>query len=771
MVRISYLLVCILLLSFPALSGEAFWHQTGAPLSTQDVRSIAANSQGSIFSGTWTAGEVYKSTNNGDTWTVCGAIPNTNPVLGLAIDQQDYIFASVFLRGVARSTDNGASWQMMNSGLTNNAVRGILVDKHNAVWVATEGGLFRSSNGGENWTNTNPKVVSGVFQDSSGTILIQSSDELGNAVVYSSIDSGKTWSHFGLTGFGLMGIHADGSYFGSTADLHFVYRSTDQGASWVKFTTPVTWGDYTMCAMFPSNGDIFFARDGNSAGVIRSTDMGQTWEIKNDGLTTTRVIPLFYDPKSTYLFLGTNGGGVFRSSQPTAPQAISLSLPTSIAAAGGSLEIPVTVSNLSGWGICAYQFVLNFNSPDSIIGFDATPITRGTLSGANGWSVLINTSEPNKITIGAYGSTPLAGQGELLRLKLTVSQQASAGDTTSLSITQLVLNNGTPTATVHDGNLVIHQRVCGDADESGQVQAYDAALALREALGPMNPPPAPLTAIGRLNADVTQDGKVQAYDAVLILRHAIGLALPESTMTCFGGQAPEGSPVSLALTGKLIGVEHGTNHTAVVVQLANVPSGMQVYSYSFNLACTPIYGDSITLTLPTLSQDYLATVNSLGDGHFRVGIINPYGVDVKAIPLTLSAQNASSLNQVTFEEIYLNDVPNAVISMTSIVNSIEPPPVPAMPQSYDLLGAYPNPFNPSTQIVVQTPEAAQVHLEIYTAQGARIRVLTNGLMSSGQHVVAWDGTNASGQPVATGQYFCVMRAGSFVKTMRLMLLK
>ncbi|MGH7452726.1 MAG: T9SS type A sorting domain-containing protein, partial [bacterium] len=51
-------------------------------------------------------------------------------------------------------------------------------------------------------------------------------------------------------------------------------------------------------------------------GVFRSTDNGEHWTPINTGLTYAYVIALAINSKG-YLFAGTDGGGVFRSVQPT----------------------------------------------------------------------------------------------------------------------------------------------------------------------------------------------------------------------------------------------------------------------------------------------------------------------------------------------------------------------------------------------------------------------------------------------------------------------
>jgi flagellar hook assembly protein FlgD len=56
-------------------------------------------------------------------------------------------------------------------------------------------------------------------------------------------------------------------------------------------------------------------------------------------------------------------------------------------------------------------------------------------------------------------------------------------------------------------------------------------------------------------------------------------------------------------------------------------------------------------------------------------------------------------------------------------------------------------------------------------QGIKIKTLHDEQMASGRHETFWDGTNSLAQNVSTGEYFCVMRAESFTKTIRLLLVK
>ena len=93
-----------------------------------------------------------------------------------------------------------------------------------------------------------------------------------------------------------------------------------------------------------------------------------------------------------------------------------------------------------------------------------------------------------------------------------------------------------------------------------------------------------------------------------------------------------------------------------------------------------------------------------------------------------------------------------------------------LPTEYELSQNYPNPFNSETRIQFTLPEAAQVRIEVMNVLGQRIAVLCDGSMAADYHTVRWDGRTASGEKAGSGVYFCRMRAGSFIKTIKMMLL-
>jgi hypothetical protein len=88
-----------------------------------------------------------------------------------------------------------------------------------------------------------------------------------------------------------------------------------------------------------------------------------------------------------------------------------------------------------------------------------------------------------------------------------------------------------------------------------------------------------------------------------------------------------------------------------------------------------------------------------------------------------------------------------------------------------LIGAAPNPFNPSTKISYYIPDARHVELAIFDLSGRRVARLVSQTMSAGEHAVMWYGKDAAGGPVASGVYFYKLTAGSLVETKRMILIK
>ncbi len=73
------------------------------------------------------------------------------------------------------------------------------------------------------------------------------------------------------------------------------------------------------------------------------------------------------------------------------------------------------------------------------------------------------------------------------------------------------------------------------------------------------------------------------------------------------------------------------------------------------------------------------------------------------------------------------------------------------------LGAYPNPFNPSTMIHFRLPESGEFTLELFDIQGQHIGELDRGYRDAGEYAVEWNGRDKKGQEVSSGLYLVQLR--------------
>ena len=89
-----------------------------------------------------------------------------------------------------------------------------------------------------------------------------------------------------------------------------------------------------------------------------------------------------------------------------------------------------------------------------------------------------------------------------------------------------------------------------------------------------------------------------------------------------------------------------------------------------------------------------------------------------------------------------------------------------VPDGYMISDVYPNPFNPSTSIVVDVANAVYVNISVYNVNGQVVSDLYSGELNQGSHTFLWDG---SSQP--SGIYFARLSVSGIRRTAKLMLIK
>jgi hypothetical protein len=95
----------------------------------------------------------------------------------------------------------------------------------------------------------------------------------------------------------------------------------------------------------------------------------------------------------------------------------------------------------------------------------------------------------------------------------------------------------------------------------------------------------------------------------------------------------------------------------------------------------------------------------------------------------------------------------------------------SVPGAYSLLPNYPNPFNPSTVIGYEIPQAGQVSLTIYNVLGQEMRILVDKQHEAGTYNIMWDSKDSDGQYLKSGVYFYTLKAGDFTDTRKMVLMR
>ncbi len=284
---------------------------------------IEPSNSPTLFAAIATAGSglhgVYKSTDNGDTWTRTvgqpSSIGQTNYNLTLSVDPLN---ANIIYLGMVtffRSTDGGNTWVNQANG-NNNGEGGIHVDQHfslvykdqpNIFFMANDGGLWRSDNANVasepmGWTNLNRTLDTVQFQSvalhpTNPNYLIGGTQDNGT----NRFTGDAAWTRVfgGDGGFALVDQSNPSTVWQSTQNNNRTATQTASFGPRVSFNAGDTWTDRGCRAscqavpgsMNPADRVGFYAPMALNTGftqpanviywgthrLYRSADIGQTW--------------------------------------------------------------------------------------------------------------------------------------------------------------------------------------------------------------------------------------------------------------------------------------------------------------------------------------------------------------------------------------------------------------------------------------------------------------------------------------------------------------
>jgi len=216
-------------------------------LPATDTYSLAVSGDTLLAGGN---GYVYTSVDNGLNWTASNAIGNNFPGIEAVAIHEGYIYAGTTGQGIFRSSNGGQNWQAVNSGLSGPGSLSIsdFVSIPSGLYASTYGaGVFYLQNSQSQWaalSNNYPYAVAGTVQ-----VLAIKNDTLvagagANGLVYLLAHPAAAWEEAplippvvaGLTVTDLKVIGND--IFAGVFDIDnrqiypIAFRSADGGYTW-----------------------------------------------------------------------------------------------------------------------------------------------------------------------------------------------------------------------------------------------------------------------------------------------------------------------------------------------------------------------------------------------------------------------------------------------------------------------------------------------------------------------------------------------------------
>lgn len=335
------------------------------------VRAMAIDPTNSnrLLLGTATGG-VWLSSNAGQSWT---PLTDSQPSLAIgavAIDPSNpNVFyagtgeanGSYYSAGILKSTNSGASWSVLGASVFDRgAIAAIAINPANSSNLVvcarsgkdqgsnntvgdSVGGIYRSTDGGQNWT----RIVGAQCKDFAvvptdfNTMYFVATNVGADGGLYKSTDAGQSWSRVAgaVTGDDIerlaIGLSNQGTRVwlgGSKGGQVVIQRSTDSGATWTTLATTdipssVEQASYELYCESQCDYDNAVAVnpfDANEAwlagvGAFRTRDGGNTFTqygANNAGggpLHVDHHLVLF-DRRQQGVVYDANDGGIYRSS-------------------------------------------------------------------------------------------------------------------------------------------------------------------------------------------------------------------------------------------------------------------------------------------------------------------------------------------------------------------------------------------------------------------------------------------------------------------------
>ncbi len=713
------------------LAQTDFWQQTNGP-SGGTVKVVAVNkTNGYIFAFVEGAG-MFRSTDDGESWVPANSGLHDRILQTIAINSHGDVFAGTNDQGVFRSTNHGESWLQVNSGIaaTHRNIRALAVNSSTGDLFAgaSLAGLYRSRDNGNTWaplpTGLSGAVTIQALALKQGTSVVFAGTD--NRGVLRSTDNGNTWTPIDTSSIykniRTLIVAASGAVFAG-ADSASVKRaillSTDNGESWKQVLSPAS---SVMWFALNSSDHIWAGTAGS--GVYVSADNGGNWQLRNNGLRGYSILTIAFTANN-HVFAGAHCSGIFRSTND-----------------GASWE---AMNN----GLSYTKILSLAASPTTgtiVAGSHCGGVFRSSDSG-NNWSWAGLPGASVRALIGLSNGYFLVGTARLFLFETQGDIYRSTDD-------------GATWAEVTPDNDAYFSFAVGPA---GEVYAgtgfYQYSF------------PFDVFDYGDIYRS-TNNGASWSRVASKLDDFVYALAVTSKGVVIVG--TGEGIYRSF---GEFWHKLRSADTRSLVIQptteyiFAGTTGGIHRASPD---------GDNWDIVLP-LPGNVTWSLVSTNDGRLYAGTetsgvlrsTDHEGLRWEPLNEGLEYEDVRSL---TFnrarEEIFAGTNDGGVFRHVEVINNVtEGASSAGVPNAFVLHANTPNPFNPSTRINYDLPQAVEVRLHIFDIAGRHVRTLVNQTQPAGRYAITWDGRNEHGRQVASGTFICCFQAGSFMQTRRMALVR